>query len=50
MNKETEKKDDIDQSKKEKELDDLITRINVATDPCEKAVLFARYVERSRET
>lgn len=37
------------QNRKEKELDDLLTQMNIATDPCEKSVLFAWYIEKSRE-
>lgn len=43
------KEDYIIQSQKEKDLDSLLTRMNIATDPNEKAVLFAWYVDRSRE-
>ena len=43
------KEDYLAQTRKEKELDDLLTRMNIATDPCEKSVLFAWYVEKSRE-
>lgn len=38
------------QSRKEKDLDDLLTRMNIATDPNEKAVLFSWYVDRCRES
>ena len=44
------KVDYFTQSRKEKDLDDLLTRMNISTDENEKAVLFSWYVDRCRES
>lgn len=44
------KADYLAKMRKEKDLDDLLTRMNICTDPNEKAVLFSWYVDRCRES